>query len=80
MPMLVFKIETRFLLGSTHAWRMAKLAYVKFLQSDKSAACNSAEFIVLRSKTVCPQYDYLIARSNGFRENAIKSISAAPAT
>ena len=54
-----------------------KTGYVEFLPSDESAACGSTEFIVLRSKTVCPQYVYLMARSDAFRDNAIKSMSGA---
>ena len=54
-----------------------KTGYVEFLPSDEAAACGSTEFIVLRSKTVCPQYVYLMARSDAFRDNAIKSMSGA---
>jgi type I restriction enzyme S subunit len=54
-----------------------KTGYVEFLPSDDSAACGSTEFIVLRSKTLSPQYVYLMARSDAFRDNAIKSMSGA---
>ncbi len=54
-----------------------KTGYVEFLPSDDAVACGSTEFIVLRSKTVCPQYVYLMARSDAFRDNAIKSMSGA---
>ena len=54
-----------------------KTGYVEFLQSAESAGCGSTEFIVLRSRTVCPQYVYLMARSDAFRDNAIKSMSGA---
>jgi type I restriction enzyme, S subunit len=54
-----------------------KTGYAEFLPSDESAACGSTEFIVLRSKNVCPQYVYLMARSDAFRDNAIKSMSGA---
>jgi type I restriction enzyme S subunit len=54
-----------------------KTGYVEFLSSEDCAACGSTEFIVLRSKTLCPQYVYLMARSDAFRDNAIKSMSGA---
>jgi type I restriction enzyme S subunit len=54
-----------------------KTAYVQFLPSDEAIAFGSTEFIVLRSKTLCPEYVYLMARSNEFRDNAIKSMSGA---
>ncbi len=54
-----------------------KTGYVQFLPSDEDVAFGSTEFIVLRSKTLCPQYVYLLARSNDFRDNAIKSMSGA---
>ncbi len=54
-----------------------KTAFVQFLSSDSDVAIGSTEFIVLRSKTLCPEYVYLMARSNEFRDNAIKSMSGA---
>lgn len=54
-----------------------KTGYVQFLPSDEPVALGSTEFIVLRSKTLCPEYVYLMARSNEFRDNAIKSMSGA---
>ncbi|HWB86343.1 MAG TPA: restriction endonuclease subunit S [Bryobacteraceae bacterium] len=54
-----------------------KTGFVQFLPSDDAVAFGSTEFIVLRSKTVCPEYVYLMARSNEFRDNAIKSMSGA---
>ena len=54
-----------------------KTGFVQFLPSDDSVAFGSTEFIVLRSKTVCPEYVYLAARSSEFRDNAIKSMSGA---
>jgi type I restriction enzyme S subunit len=54
-----------------------KTAFVSFLTSDSDVAIGSTEFIVLRSKTLCPEYVYLMARSNEFRDNAIKSMSGA---
>jgi type I restriction enzyme S subunit len=54
-----------------------KTAFVAFLPSVDDVAFGSTEFIVLRSKTVCPEYVYLLARSDPFRDNAIKSMSGA---
>jgi len=54
-----------------------KTGYVQFLPDDETVACGSTEFIVLRSKSVSPEYVYLMARSEPFRENAIKSMSGA---
>jgi type I restriction enzyme S subunit len=53
-----------------------KTAYVQFLSAGETAF-GSTEFIVLRSKTLSPQLVYLLARSNEFRDNAIKSMSGA---
>lgn len=54
-----------------------KTAYVQFLTSKDDVAFGSTEFIVLRSKTLCSELVYLVARSNEFRDNAIKSMSGA---
>ena len=54
-----------------------KTGIVQFLPTHKTVACGSTEFIVLRSKRVCPEYVYLMARSDAFRDNAIKSMSGA---
>jgi type I restriction enzyme S subunit len=54
-----------------------KTGFVQFLSEDEATAFGSTEFIVLRSKTLCPEYVYLMARSNEFRDNAIKSMSGA---
>jgi len=54
-----------------------KTGFVQFLPDSQSVCCGSTEFIVLRSKTLCPEYVYLLARSHEFRENAIKSMSGA---
>jgi len=54
-----------------------KTGFVQFLPTDDAVAFGSTEFIVLRSKTVCPEYVYLMARSSEFRNNAIKSMSGA---
>jgi type I restriction enzyme S subunit len=54
-----------------------KTGFVQFLPTDDAVAFGSTEFIVLRSRTVCPEYVYLMARSDEFRDNAIKSMSGA---
>jgi restriction endonuclease S subunit len=54
-----------------------KTAFVNFLPSDEDVACGSTEFIVLRSETVIPEFVYLLARSDEFRDIAIKSMSGA---
>ncbi len=54
-----------------------KTAFVKFLPFDDDVAFGSTEFIVLRSRTLCPEFVYLLARSDPFRDNAIKSMSGA---
>ena len=54
-----------------------KTGFVQFLPDDESAAFGSTEFIVLRSRSVTPEFVYLLARSAPFRDNAIKSMSGA---
>lgn len=54
-----------------------KTGYVQFLPADNNVAFGSTEFIVLRAKTLIPEYVYLMARSQEFRNNAIKSMSGA---
>lgn len=54
-----------------------KTGFVQFLPSDAAVAFGSTEFIVLRSKSLCPEFVYLLARSPEFRENAIKSMTGA---
>jgi len=54
-----------------------KTGFVQFLATPDTSAFGSTEFIVLRSRTVCPEYVYLMARSNEFRDNAVKSMSGA---
>ena len=88
--MLIGEIETRskasgsrFQNGDTLFARITpclengKTGYVQFLPADDGICCGSTEFIVLRSRTVCPEYVYLMARSDPFRDNAIKSMSGA---
>ena len=54
-----------------------KTGLVQILAYKRAVAFGSTEFIVLRSKTLCPEYVYLLARSHHFRDNAIKSMSDA---
>ena len=54
-----------------------KTGFVQFLPTDETVAFGSTEFIVMRSRTLCPEYVYLMARSDEFRDNAIKSMSGA---
>ena len=54
-----------------------KTGFVQFLPDDDAVAFGSTEFIVLRSKTLTPQYVYCMARSDAFRDLAIKSMTGA---
>lgn len=54
-----------------------KTSFVQFLPDDESVAFGSTEFIVLRSKTLTPEFVYLLARSDEVRRPAIKSMSGA---
>lgn len=54
-----------------------KTGYVQFLPSDETVAIGSTEFIVMRSKSLCPEFVYLLARSHEVREPAIGSMTGA---
>ena len=54
-----------------------KTGFVQFLPNEDAVAFGSTEFIVLRSRSLCPEYVYALARSDEFRGNAIKSMSGA---
>jgi len=88
--MLITEIETRagnsgskFQNGDTLFARITpclengKTGYVQFLPNATSVAFGSTEFIVLRSRTLTPEFVYLLARSEEFRGVAIKSMSGA---
>jgi type I restriction enzyme S subunit len=88
--MLITNIETRvgnsgtkFQNGDTLFARITpclengKTGFVQFLPNSQGVACGSTEFIVLRSRTLTPEFVYLLARSEEFRGNAIKSMSGA---
>lgn len=53
-----------------------KTAYVHCLEPEQVAS-GSTEFIVLRSELLGPEYTYLLARSDRFRDHAMKSMSGA---
>ncbi len=53
-----------------------KTAYVQCLREGEIAS-GSTEFIVLRSRRLCPEYVYLLARDDRFRSHAMKSMSGA---
>lgn len=50
-----------------------KTGFVNFMVEDE-AGRGSTEFIVLRSKSLTPEFVYCLARTYDFRENAIKSM------
>lgn len=88
--MLITDIETRtgnsgakFQNGDTLFARITpclengKTGFVQFLPDEKAVGCGSTEFIVLRSRTLTPEYVYCLARSDEFRGNAIKSMTGA---
>ncbi|MCM2972901.1 restriction endonuclease subunit S [Larsenimonas suaedae] len=54
-----------------------KTGFVDFLPEEQATACGSTEFIVMRSVRLCPEMTYLLARSDRFRDVAIKSMSGA---
>jgi type I restriction enzyme S subunit len=54
-----------------------KTGYVQFLPDANAVAFGSTEFIVLRSRTLTPEFVYCLARSDEFRGVAIKSMSGA---
>jgi len=54
-----------------------KTGYVQFLPYSQDVAFGSTEFIVLRSRTLTPEFVYCLARSDEFRNAAIKSMSGA---
>jgi len=53
-----------------------KTGFVNFLKKNETAF-GSTEFIVMRSKSICPEYVYCLARSSKFRDTAIKSMRGA---
>lgn len=53
-----------------------KTGFVQGLHENE-VALGSTEFIVFRSVVVCPEYVYLMARTDSFRQHAIKSMTGA---
>lgn len=53
-----------------------KTGFVQCLH-ESEVACGSTEFIVLRSKDLCPEMVYCIARTDDFRDKAIQSMVGA---
>ena len=54
-----------------------KTGFVQFLDDENPVASGSTEFIVLRSRRVNPYWVYCLARTEHFREFAIRSMSGA---
>jgi type I restriction enzyme S subunit len=54
-----------------------KTGFVQFLDDANPVASGSTEFIVLRSRRVNPYWAYCLARTEHFREFAIRSMSGA---
>jgi type I restriction enzyme S subunit len=52
-----------------------KTGFVQFLSEDSPVGSGSTEFIVMRSKSVSPYWVYCLARDDGFREHAIRSMA-----
>lgn len=51
-----------------------KTGFVQLLSEDSPVGSGSTEFIVMRSKLVSPYWVYCLARDDGFREHAIRSM------
>lgn len=51
-----------------------KTGYVQFLDANE-VGIGSTEFIVLRSKSLTPEFVYCMARTDAFRQHAIKSMT-----
>ena len=72
-----FKNGDTLLARITPCLENGKTGFVTFLPGNNAVAFGSTEYIVLRSKTVTPEFVYLTARSERFRQHAIKSMSGA---
>lgn len=72
-----FKNGDTLLARITPCLENGKTGFVNSLPDDDAVAFGSTEYIVLRSKTVTPEFVYLTARSDRFRQHAIKSMSGA---
>lgn len=69
-----FKNNDVLLAKITPCLENGKTGFVNVLHSEDAVAFGSTEYIVLRSKIVTPEYVYLLARSDSFRNHAIKSM------
>lgn len=54
-----------------------KTGYVQFLDEEQPVGFGSTEFIVLRSKILNSEFIYVLARSDSFRDHAMKSMTGA---
>lgn len=68
-----FRNEDTLLARITPCLENGKTGYAGFLDKGE-VACGSTEFIVLRGRTVPPSFVYCLARTDDFRETAIKSM------
>lgn len=71
-----FKLGDTLMARITPSLENGKTGYVYGLPVDE-VACGSTEFIVMRGKTVSPEYTYCLARSEPVRSAAIGSMSGA---
>lgn len=53
-----------------------KTGYVQFLKEDE-VALGSTEFVVLRNKTLTPEFIYCLSRNKAFRDAAAKTMTGA---
>jgi len=53
-----------------------KIGFVQCLD-EKQVGLGSTEFLIFRSKTLCQEFVYLLARTNSLRQHAIKSMIGA---
>ena len=72
-----FKNDDTLFARITPCLQNGKTAFVQFLPNEQDVAFGSTEFIIFRSKDVNPQFVYLLARSDEFRDIAITSMSGA---
>ncbi len=54
-----------------------KTGYVQFLDEEQPVGFGSTEFIVLRPKILNSEFIYVLARSDSFRDHAMKSMTGA---
>jgi type I restriction enzyme S subunit len=71
-----FKNKDTLFARITPSLENGKTAYVQFLKENE-IGIGSTEFIVLKSRTLSPEFVYLLSRTERFRENAIKSMIGA---